>query len=175
MCVTDQPAAADVDFVESRLLDYNEAKSRPYDQRPLCVFMKDAEGRTIGGVTGYTNWGWLYLDCFWLPEDLRQGGWGSRILAIAEREAIVRGCQQARLYTYSFQARGFYERHGYAEFGVLEGYPPGASQIWMRKSLRPPVEDERRPERSGRQCQHAGPTVPGAEQQAAPFTVPGEG
>ncbi len=135
LCLTDEPNVADVNLVESRLVDYNEARSLPYDRVPLCIFMKDAEGRTVGGVTGYTNWGWLYLDCFWLPEDLRQGGWGGRILELAEQEAIRRGCAQARLYTYTFQARGFYERHGYVEFGQLDGYPPGASQIWMRKSL----------------------------------------
>ena len=136
LCATDSPAASDIELVESRLLDYNKSKALPYDRRPLCVFIKDAEGRTIGGATGYTNWGWLYLDCFWLPEALRQGGWGGRILALAEREAVKRGCDHARLFTYTFQARGFYEKHGYVEFGQLDGYPPGASQIWMRKSLR---------------------------------------
>ena len=135
LCVTEEPSPTEVAFVESELLGYNEANARPYDRRPLCIFMRDAEGRTLGGATGYTNWGWLYLDCFWLPEDLRQGGWGGRILALAEEEAVKRGCEQARLFTYSFQARGFYEKHGYVEFGILDGYPPGASQIWMRKTL----------------------------------------
>jgi ribosomal protein S18 acetylase RimI-like enzyme len=89
----------------------------------------------VGGVTGSTNWGWLYLDCFWLPDALRQGGWGGRVLAAAEAEAVARGCRRARLYTYSFQAQGFYERHGYTVFGTLEDYPPGHRQVWMRKDL----------------------------------------
>ena len=76
------------------------------------------------------------VDCLWLPEDLRKGGLGGRsVLGAAEREAWARGCRRARLFTYSFQARGFYERHGYTVFGVLEDYPPGHSQIWMRKDL----------------------------------------
>lgn len=135
LSVTDAPAAADEAFIEDRLVGFNEAKARPYDRRPLCVFARDADGRMLGGVTGYTNWGWLYLDCFWLPEHLRQGGSGGRILALAEEEARRRGCARARLFTFSFQAQGFYEKHGYAVFGILHDYPPGHSQIWMRKDL----------------------------------------
>lgn len=97
--------------------------------------MRGADGRAIGGATGYTDRGWLYLDCFWLPEHLRRGGLGRRVLWAAEDEARRRGCGDSRLFTYSFQARGFYERNGYAVFGVLEGFPPGHSQVWMRKAL----------------------------------------
>jgi GNAT superfamily N-acetyltransferase len=99
------------------------------------VLLRDGAGAALGGVTAYTDRGWLYLDCFWLPDGLRRGGWGSRVLAAAEAEALRRGCRHARLFTYSFQARGFYERHGYTVFGVLDGFPPGHSQIWMRKDL----------------------------------------
>ena len=57
------------------------------------------------------------------------------MLAAAEAEALRRGCRGARLFTYSFQARGFYEKHGYTVFGVLDDFPPGHSQIWLRKTL----------------------------------------
>lgn len=42
------------------------------------------------------------------------------MLLQAEQEAIARGCRGAWLDTYSFQARGFYERLGYAVFGILD-------------------------------------------------------
>ena len=133
--VTEAPNPSDVALIERELVDYNVARSIPYGRRPLCVFARDADGRAIGGATGHTDWGWLYLDCFWLPEPLRRGGWGGRVLALAEAEALARGCRRSRLYTYSFQAQGFYERRGYAVFGVLEDYPPGHRQVWMRKDL----------------------------------------
>jgi hypothetical protein len=41
------------------------------------------------------------------------------MLLQAEQEAKARGCRGAWLDTYSFQARGFYERLGYAVFGAL--------------------------------------------------------
>ncbi len=102
---------------------------------PLCVFAKDPDGVLMGGATGHTNWGWLYLDCFWLPESARKGGLGAEIMAMAEAESRRRGCTRSYLYTYSFQAQGFYEKHGYEVFGVQEDYPPGHRKIWMRKAL----------------------------------------
>ena len=133
--VTEAPAAADVALIERELSAYNVERSIPYDRRPLCVLVRDGAGEVLGGATGNTNWGWLYVDCFWLPEPLRRGGLGARVLAAMEDEARARGCRHARLYTYSFQAQGFYERQGYAPFGALEDYPPGHRQVWMRKDL----------------------------------------
>ena len=131
---TDAPSGADVALIERGLAAYNVERSRPYDSRPLCVFVR-RDGDVVGGATAYTNWGWLYVDCFWLPEAMRTGGWGSRVLAAVEAEARSRGCRRSRLFTYSFQAQGFYEKHGYTVFGVLEDYPPGHRQVWMRKDL----------------------------------------
>jgi ribosomal protein S18 acetylase RimI-like enzyme len=57
------------------------------------------------------------------------------MLLQAEQEAIARGCRGAWLDTYSFQARGFYERLGYAVFGILNDYPPGQKRIFLHKVL----------------------------------------
>jgi hypothetical protein len=57
------------------------------------------------------------------------------VLLQAEQEAITRGCRGAWLDTFSFQARGFYERLGYAVFGTLDDYPPGQNRIFLHKVL----------------------------------------
>ena len=133
--VTDDPSPENVAFVEDSLVAYNVAEARPYDRRHLHVFLRDADGRTIGGLTGLTNWQWLYIDCLWLPEDKRGEGLGGRLLEAAENEARKRGCRHVRLFSYSFQAPDFYQKRGYEIFGVLEGYPPGERQVWLRKDL----------------------------------------
>ena len=69
----------------------------------------------------------------------RQGqGTGRRILIAAEEEALRRGCRYAWLDTFSFQARGFYEKLGYSVFGTLEDYPAGHSRYFLRKTLGEP-------------------------------------
>ncbi len=37
--------------------------------------------------------------------------------------------------TYSFQARGFYEKLGYRLAGQIDDYPPGRSYYWLRKGF----------------------------------------
>jgi hypothetical protein len=54
---------------------------------------------------------------------------------IAETEVKSRGCSHAFLSTYSFRARGFYEKFGYRVVGQLDDYPPGQSYYWMRKNF----------------------------------------
>jgi hypothetical protein len=56
-------------------------------------------------------------------------------LSAAEAEAVAAGCTDAVLDTFSFQARGFYERHGYHVYATLEGYPPGYRQLFLHKRL----------------------------------------
>jgi hypothetical protein len=48
-----------------------------------------------------------------------------------------RGCHGVWLDTFTFQARGFYERLGYSVFGAIEDYPPGHSRHFLKKDLRP--------------------------------------
>ena len=59
------------------------------------------------------------------------------MLDAAEAEARARGCLRARLSTFDFQARGFYEKQGYRVVGTLADYPPGGAMYWMRKELEP--------------------------------------
>jgi GNAT superfamily N-acetyltransferase len=89
----------------------------------------------LGGLTGRTSFGVLFIDLFFLPDDLRGHGLGRRVLELAEDEGRRRGCRTATLYTFSFQAPGFYERHGYRVFGEIPCEPLGASRVFMTKTL----------------------------------------
>jgi hypothetical protein len=57
------------------------------------------------------------------------------LLSRAEQYALERSCSNAWLFTFSFQARPFYERLGYQLFGTLEDYPKGHSLFFMTKRL----------------------------------------
>lgn len=93
----------------------------------------------MGGVTARTYWQYLDIKFLWVHERYRKGGLGSKVMHAAEAEALRRGCNAAFLDTLSFQARGFYEKLGYAEFGRLSGFSGKHERYFMQKSLRVPA------------------------------------
>jgi GNAT superfamily N-acetyltransferase len=73
----------------------------------------------------------------WVREDCRKDGWGGKILLAAEEEARGRGCDRVAVSSFTFQAPGFYQRHGYVETGRTLGIPGGNADVHMFKSLTP--------------------------------------
>jgi GNAT superfamily N-acetyltransferase len=63
---------------------------------------------------GRTSLGLLFIDLFFLPDNLRGGGLGSRLLRLAEEEA---------------------RRRGYRVLGTVPCLPTGTSRIFMTKAL----------------------------------------
>ena len=135
--VTDTPAVADVDTVRDGLNAYNARFAPDSAYRELAVFLRDADGRVRGGVTGNTYWGWLHIDLVWLEDELRGGGWGAGLLAAAEDAARGRGCRGVVLSTQRFQAPDFYRAHGYEVVGEIPDLPQGHGRIYMTKRLTP--------------------------------------
>lgn len=99
----------------------------------LAVFIRDESGKILGGIQGCTYWGWLHINGLWVSERLRGCGYGKRLMATAEREAVKRGCCKAIVDTHSFQARGFYEKLGYRVFGVLDDFPTSHQRYYLCK------------------------------------------
>jgi GNAT superfamily N-acetyltransferase len=134
--LTDSPDAAAQAAIESGLARYNAEQAGLADARSLAVLISDpATDRTVGGLLGRTSLGVLFVDLFFIPAHLRGHGLGSRLLRLAEEEGRRRGCVASVLYTISFQAPEFYERHGYRRFGTIDCRPPGTSRIFMTKPL----------------------------------------
>jgi GNAT superfamily N-acetyltransferase len=122
--------------LDRELSTFNIAASGFADQRELTVQVRDHDGDLVGGLSGWT-WGTCAgVGMFWIREDARRGGWGSRMLAAAEQEALARGCEQMVLSSFTFQAPDFYRRHGYTETGRTEGLPiAGMADVHLRKDL----------------------------------------
>ena len=129
------------EFIRRQLRAFNDMHSeyhraiRSVEPTPLDILIRDAAGEIVGGLIASTYWGWLEVNVLWIAEGLRRHGYGRTLLRLAEAEARTRGCSHVMLTTYSFQARGFYEKEGYRVVGEMAGYPPGAVYYWMRKDL----------------------------------------
>jgi GNAT superfamily N-acetyltransferase len=116
---------------------YNDAAVGYADRLPLHVIVRDADsGDILGGVSGRTSLGLMFLDLVYLPDSLRGQDIGTRMMALAEEEGRRRGCRAGVLYTISFQAPRFYERLGWRIFGEVPCDPPGTSRVFLTKELR---------------------------------------
>ena len=134
--VTDAPNAEAQAAIGDGLARYSAEQAGYHDSRPLAVLVSDPSTHAVvGGLLGRTSLGVLFVDLFFLPDDLRRHRLGSNLLAQAEEEAKRRGCRASVLYTISFQAPEFYERHGYRAFGTIPCDPPGTSRVFMVKDL----------------------------------------
>jgi len=117
------------------LADFNREKFGRVDTQTLDILVRDKRGEIVGGLLGRSSLGMFFLDLFYLPETLRGGGLGSRVITQAEDEARRRGCTVAVVITVTFQAPGFYEKHGYRRFGEIPCPPDGATRIFLTKPL----------------------------------------
>ncbi len=129
------PQPDELATVRAGLSTYNRQHAPDDAYQPITLFVRNADGTIVGGLLGGTFWSWLYVEILWLSEEIRAHGYGSRLLAEAERMAVERGCIAAQLDTMSFQALAFYERHGYTVFGVLDDFPPGHRKYYLQKRL----------------------------------------
>jgi GNAT superfamily N-acetyltransferase len=134
--LTDAPHDDERAVIMDRLRAYNETQSGVSDSRALAILVRNSETQNVvGGLLGRTSLGLLRVETFFLPEDLRRGGLGSRILAMAEEEARRRGCTRAVLSTIHFQAPGFYLKQGWEVAARIECEPPGHTRFYMTKKL----------------------------------------
>jgi GNAT superfamily N-acetyltransferase len=112
---------------------YNTGKVGAHRWQSVAVVLNDAKGKVIGGLSGHTGWGWMYVELFWLPEELRGQGHGRKLMELAEAEARKRGCVGMYLNTADFQAPKFYPKLGFELFAEIADFPPGHTTYYLMK------------------------------------------
>jgi 8-oxo-dGTP pyrophosphatase MutT (NUDIX family) len=134
--IEDRPSAADIDKLGYALDAYNRQYLGDTGYSRIGLFVRNETGEIMAGLAGSTYAGWLFVADLWVHADLRRRGLGSQLLALAELQAIERGCHSAMLDTFSFQAPAFYPRFGYQPYGALN-YPPSHRRFFLWKPLTP--------------------------------------
>ncbi|MDP2782950.1 GNAT family N-acetyltransferase [Devosia sp.] len=132
--VTETPPAADLERIARNLSAFNDSVVGPADRRPLAALVR-VDGELVAGLSGYTGWGWLYVQLLWIAEAQRGRGLARQLLAAAEAEAMVRGCHGAYIDTFSPQALHVYQQAGYTVFGTLPEFPRGHTRSFLSKAL----------------------------------------
>jgi GNAT superfamily N-acetyltransferase len=117
------------------LIGFNREHAGDGRWKTFAVVINDEKGRVLGGLSGHTGWGWMHIELFWLPEDLRRKGHGRELMQLAEDEARKRGCVGMFLNTASFQAPEFYSKLGFKVFAIIDDFPPGHKNYYLLKRL----------------------------------------
>ena len=131
----DAVSPAERDAMIAPLVAHNTAQGVDFTHLSLRSRVEDDGGNVVGGVTGHSRWGWLYLATVAVPAELRgkvgtptdrgdRGGGGAARMPVHLVD------------TYSFQARPFYEKLGYQVFGQLPDHPPGHTRFLCSRPLR---------------------------------------
>jgi GNAT superfamily N-acetyltransferase len=140
--VTATPPLDEVQFLEDRIYEFNSAATGIADGAWLSIFIRDDGDRIVAGICGNTWGGCFEIRQFWVDQRLRKRGIGTKLLAIAEREARERGCRQILLMTFTFQAPAFYAKHGFVTMATVEDHPQGHQNLLMRKWLSDPIRPD---------------------------------
>ncbi len=123
------------DFLDKKIADFNWQHWEVNERLPLAVQITNDQGEIIAGAGARTFGDWLLINTLWVSEELRGQNIGSKILNELEKAAQKRGCKKSLLDTLNFQAKPFYEKHGYCVQWIQEDYPKTGCKYYMVKKF----------------------------------------
>ncbi len=120
------------------LISYNLSKVEA-TQNELFVDLSykiESQGKIIAGIIARMYcWNVVYIDSLWVDDLYRNQHIGTRMLQQVESVSKKMGAYLIHLDTFDFQARDFYEKHGYTVFGKLDDCPRHHCRYFLRKDL----------------------------------------
>ena len=132
-------------FIEQKINVYADsmAPSEPHTEEEQLVFkVEDEDKNVIGGcVVNIHAWGRAVLARLWVDDQYRHHGLGSMLIRATEDAAREKGCYYLCLGTMDFQAKPFYEKHGFRVFTVNKDIPMGHKSWSLCKRLDKDVPD----------------------------------
>ncbi|OMF18116.1 GNAT family N-acetyltransferase [Paenibacillus amylolyticus] len=128
----------DYKTVCNNLYNYNLKETKGLLTKPgrsINLFLRDKTGKAVSGIFCATYCETLYIDNFWIDEEHRKKGYGKSLIMQAENMASQLGCKLSHTSTFSYQSPEFYQNMGYNVFGVIDEYPDGIIQYFLKKRL----------------------------------------
>ena len=129
------PKSEDVQILDNGIME--QAIQKKGMKQPDCFafFIHDENKKIIGGCSGNTNFGALYIGQLWVAEILRGKRYGTRLMQEAEALAKKIKCNFITVNTFDWEALDFYKKLGfYVEF-ESKGYDNNSVFYFLRKDL----------------------------------------
>jgi ribosomal protein S18 acetylase RimI-like enzyme len=129
------PKSADVQILNDGIMEQAIQKKGMKNPDSFALFIRDENEKIVGGCSGNTNFGALYIGQLWVAEILRGKGYGTRLMQKAESLAKEINCNFITVNTFDWEALDFYKKLGfYVEF-KSEGYDKNSVFYFLRKDL----------------------------------------
>jgi predicted N-acetyltransferase YhbS len=93
-----------------------DTSSGKHIRKDLNLVIRDQQNEIIGGLLGFTEYGWLTIDFISVDITYRKQGIGRHLIKLAEQEALKRECVLIIVGTLENFAPGFYESVGFIKF-----------------------------------------------------------
>lgn len=119
--VDTEPKPDRIEQLRNHLRAFNETFIGPYEAHHLLVTAQAPGSQVmIGGIHGWGQFGWLYINLVWVDQPWQRQGIGSRLLSGIESTAKSMGINRARLATSDFQSGiHLYKKQGYETFASI--------------------------------------------------------
>jgi ribosomal protein S18 acetylase RimI-like enzyme len=131
-----EPKEEDFQELSTGLLAHHAKQGHKRTWEKYCIFLKDNNSKAYAGIIVTFLWNGMHIDSLWVDETLRGQDYGTKLMKMAEDEALKRGCTVAYTDTFTWQASGFYEKLGYTLYGKLENFPEGNALSYYSKKLK---------------------------------------
>lgn len=123
-------------IIYNGLIEFNEPTLPNVKMKSFACYLRDEKEEINGGLIAKIFFQNFYVSYFWVPESLRNRGYGKMLIHALEEEAIKRNITKILLDTYTFQAPEFYEKCGYKEVSRIKDYPKaGIDKIYFQKEF----------------------------------------
>ena len=129
----------DAEYIEEqadRVFDTIAPPEEDTGEEEFVYKVTDDKGSLLGGCILVVD-GRKTASIFdlWVEEAYRRKGIASALIREAEMKARDLGCYLAMVGTFDFQAKPFYESHGYKVKDTMSGVPKGHEHYFMTKRL----------------------------------------
>lgn len=117
------PTEKDTQTIYDGLVEFNEPMFGDLKVENYACFIRNQDGKILGGVTGGIADGVALLGYLWVDNSLRGQGVGKRIIETIESKLKAMNVVEIHLDTYNFQAPEFYIKMGFKEvarFNVMK-------------------------------------------------------
>ena len=129
------PRGEDVQLLNDGIMEHAKQKKGMKQLDFFAFFIRDEEGKILGGCAGDNMYGGFFVGQLWVSEKLRGQGYGTKLMEKAETLARKSGCRFMAVNTMDWEALDFYKKLGfYVEF-ERHGFDKNSIFYFLRKNL----------------------------------------